>query len=289
MKLKSIQADKNSKMIMVAYDMPQVKAVLNIAYQIADNGTHTVKPEPQDQGRCRCARDAALRYGDEPAFTRWTRASGSDAVLSRITATASTHRTWASTLPTADEMFFPYVRPQETGTMGDIRWWNQSDNNGAGLRVEADKLFSASALHYNISDLDEGEEKDQRHSPSVPKSKFTNLCIDLKQAGVGGVDSWGESGRARKGYRVSIRLRLHVQHQPEIAVLIAVRRVRKQKLFFLWFPVSRIPDNFCFDTAPRLTQIGHQIFALFRLLFRAACNARVEGIAGYVETRTAAR
>ena len=103
---------------------------------------------------------------------------------------------------TADEMFFPYVRPQETGTMGDIRWWNQSDNNGAGLRVEADKLFSASALHYNISDLDEGEEKDQRHSPSVPKSKFTNLCIDLKQAGVGGVDSWGEDGRARKGYRV---------------------------------------------------------------------------------------
>ena len=36
----------------------------------------------------------------------------------------------------------------------------------------------------------------------MPKSKFTNLCIDLKQAGVGGVDSWGEDGRARKGYRV---------------------------------------------------------------------------------------
>ena len=201
MTLKSIQADKKSKMIMVAYDMPQVKAVLNIAYQIADNGTLTVNQNLKTKAGADVPE--MLRFGmvmnlpyqmdKSQWFGRGPIENYCDRKYSQNVGIYSS---------TADEMFFPYVRPQETGTMGDIRWWNQSDNNGAGLRVEADKLFSASALHYNISDLDEGEEKDQRHSPSVPKSKFTNLCIDLKQAGVGGVDSWGEDGRARKGYRV---------------------------------------------------------------------------------------
>ncbi len=28
---------------------------------------------------------------------------------------------------TADEQFYPYIRPQETGTKSDIRWWRQAD------------------------------------------------------------------------------------------------------------------------------------------------------------------
>ena len=56
-----------------------------------------------------------------------------------------------------------------------------------------------------MADLDEGDEKHQRHSQSLSKSKYTNLCIDLCQAGVGGVDSWGADGRARKPYRVEYK------------------------------------------------------------------------------------
>ena len=97
------------------------------------------------------------------------------------------------------------LRPQETGTMSDLRWWNQTDKNGVGFRVESDKRFSASALHYDLLTLDEGAEKHQRHSQSVEKSKYTNLFIDLVQSGVGGVDSWGGDGRARKGHRVEYK------------------------------------------------------------------------------------
>jgi beta-galactosidase len=106
---------------------------------------------------------------------------------------------------TADELFFPYVRPQETGTMSDLRWWNQTDGGGFGFRIESDKLFSASALHYDLLTLDEGEEKHQRHSQSVEKSKYTNMFIDLVQEGVGGVNSWDADGRARKGHRVEYK------------------------------------------------------------------------------------
>ena len=35
-------------------------------------------------------------------------------------------------------------------------------------------------------------EKAQRHSPEVPKSKFTELTIDLAQQGLGGTNSWGD-------------------------------------------------------------------------------------------------
>ena len=63
--------------------------------------------------------------------------------------------------------------------------------------------FSASALHYNIEDLDDGEEREQRHSPQVPKSAYTVLCIDQAQTGVGGADSWSGKAAALKQYRVN--------------------------------------------------------------------------------------
>ena len=51
--------------------------------------------------------------------------------------------------------------------------------------------FSASALHYTICSLDDGEQKDQRHSPEVQKADLTNLIIDKAQMGLGCVNSWG--------------------------------------------------------------------------------------------------
>lgn len=100
-------------------------------------------------------------------------------------------------------MFFPYIRPQESGNMCDIRWWEQTDANGFGFKIEAEAPFSASAVHYAISDLDEGEHKKQRHIQQVPKSEYTNMCIDKVQAGVGGIDSWSANGaRALPQYRV---------------------------------------------------------------------------------------
>ena len=101
-----------------------------------------------------------------------------------------------------DEQFYPYIRPQETGAKSDIRVWKQLQKGCYGLCVIPQEPCSMGALHYNISDLDDGLEKAQRHSPQVPKSKYTNLFIDAVQAGVGGIDSWSKEALALPQYRV---------------------------------------------------------------------------------------
>ena len=91
----------------------------------------------------------------------------------------------------ADNQYFPYIRPQESGTKGDMRWWKQTDASGFGFKVKSCKPFYASAIHFDTEELDDGDDKDQRHSFNLKKSKFTNLFLDAEHSGVAGENSWG--------------------------------------------------------------------------------------------------
>ncbi len=88
--------------------------------------------------------------------------------------------------------FYPYVRPQENGNHTDIRWFKIFNTKGVGLKIESIAPLSMSALHYFDADLDDGEQKHQRHSGELVPRKQTQLHIDYKQTGVGGIDSWGQ-------------------------------------------------------------------------------------------------
>ena len=90
-----------------------------------------------------------------------------------------------------DEQFYSYIRPQENGSKTDIRWWNQVNRAGNGIQLVSEAPFTASALHYTIESLDDGQMKDQRHSELVPRTDYVNLCIDKVQMGLGCVNSWG--------------------------------------------------------------------------------------------------
>ena len=89
------------------------------------------------------------------------------------------------------EQFYPYIRPQETGTKTDIRWYRVLDASGRGLEIVSRIPFSASALHYRMETLDDGLQKSQRHSAELQEDDVTNLCVDLMQMGLGCVNSWG--------------------------------------------------------------------------------------------------
>ena len=89
------------------------------------------------------------------------------------------------------EQYHPYIRPQESGNKTDIRWMSLRNDRGIGLLVVGDPLLSGSALHYTQEDLDDGEEKDQRHSGELRELDLVALNIDFKQMGVGGINSWG--------------------------------------------------------------------------------------------------
>ena len=204
MNLRSIVADKKTKTVTATYDMPAVKSTLTLTYQVEDNGTLTVSeslkttPGADVPEMLRFGMVMNLPYSMDQA--QWNGRGPVENYSDRkMSQNVGIYKA------TADQLFFPYIRPQETGTMSDLRWWQQTDNNGFGFRIESDKLFSASALHYDLLTLDEGLEKHQRHSQSLEKSKFTNVFFDLVQSGVGGVDSWGPDGRARKGHRVEYK------------------------------------------------------------------------------------
>ncbi len=98
---------------------------------------------------------------------------------------------------TAEEQFWRYVRPQETGSHTGIRWWEQGP-----FRVASDGPFCAQALPYDLLELDEGEEKGQRHPEQLTESKYTNLFLDSSMAGLGGIDSWSDNAEALPQYRV---------------------------------------------------------------------------------------
>lgn len=90
-----------------------------------------------------------------------------------------------------EEQFYPYIRPQETGTKSDVRWWKLTDKSGTGVKITSSVPFSASALNYSIEGLDDGTGKDQRHPADIDKIDYTELIVDYKQMGLGCIDTWG--------------------------------------------------------------------------------------------------
>lgn len=101
---------------------------------------------------------------------------------------------------TVEDLYFPYIRPQENGYRTDIRWITFLNNNGAGIKISSENNFCFSAHHQYNSDFDAGLKKQQRHTTDIIKRNFVNINIDMNQMGVGGDDSWGST--AHKQYQI---------------------------------------------------------------------------------------
>lgn len=199
----TLQSFKESKEEVTAvYDLPEVKATLTLRYQIHHDGSITITEQmltthsekQPDMLRYGMVMQMPYNMDQSHYYGRGPWENYNDRCSSQRVGIYS---------QTADEQFYPYIRPQESGTKTDMRWWEQTTNTGFGLRVESDELFSASALHYGVLDLNEPTpDKKQRHVPQVLKSKYTNLNIDQEHAGVGGINSWSTWGQALPQYRV---------------------------------------------------------------------------------------
>ena len=188
--------------VTAVYDMPDVKAQLTLTYHISGDGRIKVveqlktDKDAKQPDMARFGMVMQLPYEMERSayYGRGPIENYGDRKLSQRIGIYN---------QTADEQFYPYIRPQENGLKSDVRWWNQTTAQGKGMRIEAIEPFSVSALHYAIEDLDEPKPaKGQRHSTQVPKSKYTNLCIDGAHTGVGGANSWSNWGLALPKYRV---------------------------------------------------------------------------------------
>lgn len=90
-----------------------------------------------------------------------------------------------------DELYYPYIRPQENGQRTGIRWVSFINEAGQGLKISAPEHFEFNAQRNDILDFDPGLTKNQRHTTDIKPHDFVAVAIDKKQMGVGGDNSWG--------------------------------------------------------------------------------------------------
>ena len=121
---------------------------------------------------------------------------------------------------TADAMYTNnYVRPQENGHRTDTRWVELTRKNGKGLKIVADETIGFNALRNSVEDFDSEEAvgklrqwnnftpeeianrneeeaknvlRHMTHVNDITPRNFVEVCVDMKQQGVAGFNSWGD-------------------------------------------------------------------------------------------------
>ena len=195
MNLKNIDVKKdkktNSVTILTSFDMPEVQGQMDITYVVFAN-TGAVKVTEDFKATEGAKVSDMFRFGMlmQMPYTMEKSNYYGRGPIENYSDRKDCMRI-AIYSDEADNQYFPYIRPQESGTKSDIRWWKQTDATGLGLQVKSCTPFYASALHFDTEELDDGDEKEQRHSFDLKKSKFTNLFLDAAHMGVGGENSWG--------------------------------------------------------------------------------------------------
>ena len=195
MNLKNIDVKKdkktNSVTILTSFDMPEVQGQMDITYVVFAN-TGAVKVTEDFKATEGAKVSDMFRFGMlmQMPYTMEKSNYYGRGPIENYSDRKDCMRIGVYT-DDADNQYFPYIRPQESGTKSDIRWWKQTDATGLGLQVKSCTPFYASAIHFDTKELDDGDDKEQRHSFDLKKSKFTNLFLDSAHMGVGGENSWG--------------------------------------------------------------------------------------------------
>jgi beta-galactosidase len=125
---------------------------------------------------------------------------------------------------TAEDLYFPYVRPQENGHHTDTRWVALTGGKTPGLLIEADDVIGFNALRNSVEDFDSEEAlphprqwtnrspeeiaahdeeaagnvlRRMHHVNDITPRDYVEVCVDMKQQGVAGYDSWGARPQPR--------------------------------------------------------------------------------------------
>ncbi|WP_242773529.1 beta-galactosidase subunit alpha [Brevibacillus parabrevis] len=79
-----------------------------------------------------------------------------------------------------DELYTPYVFPQENGNRTDTRWMSITDQRGIGLFASGQPTMDFSALRYDTDDLEQA-----KHVTDLVKRDYVTLHLDYRQNGLG--------------------------------------------------------------------------------------------------------
>ena len=132
---------------------------------------------------------------------------------------------------TTNDMYTPYVRPQENGYRTDVKWVSINDGKSIGIYFEGTPNLGFSALPFTYDDI-KGFVQAGKHGNLLQKQSFTDLNLDYLQCGVGGNDSWGSWPLEKylipaKDYTWSYRMRPYILNKESPAKLWENRIVVK--------------------------------------------------------------
>jgi beta-galactosidase len=91
-----------------------------------------------------------------------------------------------------------YAKPQENSNKVDVRWVALTNQKGVGLLATGDPVLSVSAYHHSKDEIDDAD-----YAFKLTRHPKVYLNLDLKQMGVGGVDSWSENAFPLPPYRIA--------------------------------------------------------------------------------------
>ncbi len=110
----------------------------------------------------------------------------------RITLTGKPAQKWGFIIQHADEMYVPYIIPQEYGNRSDVRWLKVLNGKGRGLYIKGENSFNFSIHKYSDENLERAI-----YSYQLKESPNTILNVDYEVTGVGGT-----ANRQLQKYRV---------------------------------------------------------------------------------------
>lgn len=213
--LLSFNAEKQNDCWRVAseYSVPGVDCTVSLTYLVYADGSVAVSEKMNDRGGLDNAPDM-FRFGmkfampgefstmDFYGLGPW------DTYCDRKSSAIAGHYVQR----VQDQYYYGYVRTQESGNKSDLRWLKVVNAAGTGLEVTSDVRFSGSALPFSQKEMDSAfttprpnpNLSNKRHgNPThalelLPKAcdnarslGTTYVNIDLRQMGVGGINTWG--------------------------------------------------------------------------------------------------
>ncbi|WP_075186609.1 glycoside hydrolase family 2 TIM barrel-domain containing protein [Teredinibacter haidensis] len=93
-----------------------------------------------------------------------------------------------------NDLYVPYVRPQENGLRTDVRHVAFYGDDGKGIQFLGKPHLSFGAEYYSQDDYDQSKDQWKKrniHPHELKKGKGIYVKIDHRHRGVGGTDSWG--------------------------------------------------------------------------------------------------
>jgi beta-galactosidase len=189
------RTDNATATITVRAELPLVGAASTVTYLVREDGEITVTVDYRPGTRTLAMMP---RFGMElvvsPGYEHitWYGRGPAETYIDRAFERVGIYSS------TVDAEWVEYSHPQENGNKVDVRWVEITNDRGIGLRAEGLPLIGVEAHHASRRDIEAAA-----YAYQLTRRPETYLNLDLKQMGIGGINSWSALAWPMAPYRIA--------------------------------------------------------------------------------------